>query len=410
MAEYQIVQLTGDGRCRWIHADSDGQRKSEVGSGALGDAAVAAGDREAIVLLPSEDVLTVTTELTVGGKKLMNALPYALEDQLADDVETLHFAPGKRLPNGLLPVAVIARAKMDDHLQALDMAGLRPRRIVPGYHGLAAVPNTLSMLFDGDDVMVNDGRGLMFSLPGARPSDIVAIAKSGDEDDALAAVQVYCDEDTRTSLQTEWALLEQEFDEVDIRVFPDGALPRLAVAVAGGEGVNLLQGDYGEKTSYEQAFQPWRGAAALVATSLLLVFASKVADYVRLGQEESALQAQFTEQYRSIRPNDAREVMDPLGTLNSLRRSLGGGSSGGSLFLPGMQELAKALAGSEVRLEAVSYRAGVMDVRLIAPNVTALDRLQQSVNESTQFSASIQSTTQSGDGINGRVQIRENGA
>ena len=68
----------------------------------------------------------------------------------------------------------------------------------------------------------------------------------------------------------EWARLRQHLDSVDINLLPDGVLPRLAVTVASGAGVNLLQGRYGESTDLAAVFRPWRYAAmlliALVAT------------------------------------------------------------------------------------------------------------------------------------------------
>ena len=119
MADYQVIQLRQDSSCRWVNIDSAGARKSEVWDGSLDQAAASNDGRPVIALLPSEDVLTITTELRARGNKLLNALPYALEDHVADDVDDLHFAPGQRMPNGLLPVAVIARAKMDAWLEAL---------------------------------------------------------------------------------------------------------------------------------------------------------------------------------------------------------------------------------------------------------------------------------------------------
>ena len=75
-----------------------------------------------------------------------------------------------------------------------------------------------------------------------------------------------------------------------------------------------------------------------------------------------------------------------------------------------MQQVASALSASNSRIEAISYRAGVIDIRLTAPDVAALDRIQQTVNASQRFTATIQSTTQSASGVNSRLQIRENGA
>ena len=81
------------------------------------------------------------------------------------------------------------------------------------------------------------------------------------------------------------------------------------------------------------------------------------------------------------------------------------------VFLPSLQRLAIAVGGNEqAAIQAISYRAGVVDVRLTAPDVATLDRIRQSVSESARFSASIQSTDRVGNRVNSRIQIREAGS
>ena len=60
-------------------------------------------------------------------------------------------------------------------------------------------------------------------------------------------------------------------------------------------------------------------------------------------------------------------------------------------------------------IETISFRAGVVDVRLTAPDVSTLDNIQRSVAQSGRFTATIQSTDQDGDKVNSRIQIKEGG-
>ena len=45
----------------------------------------------------------------------------------------------------------------------------------------------------------------------------------------------------------------------------------------------------------------------------LLGIVGKAADLYRLNGEQRALETQFAEEYRRIRPNDTREIVDPTG-------------------------------------------------------------------------------------------------
>jgi general secretion pathway protein L len=378
----------------------------------------AVGGREVIVLVPAGETSTLTCDLPAKGARLRAALPFALEEQVADEIEKLHFAPGTRRAGGDFPVVVVAHDRMNAWVERLSDAGIRPARLVPEDHGLAVVPNTLSMLVAEHQIVFNDGADLEFVMQGVTPTDALAAAglfgNEGLSDEAQEASRhllVYCEPTDEQRFENDWSVLRQHLDSVDINLLPDGVLPRLAVTVASGAGVNLLQGRYGERTDMSALFRPWRYAAALLLAIGVLGIAGKAIDYFRLSGEEAALKEQFTAEYRKIRPDDTREVMDPLGTVTSIRRSFGTAGAAPAVFLPSLQQLAAAIQeNKEAEILAISYRAGVIDVRLTAPDVATLDKIQKSVSQSTRFTASIQSTDRVGDQVSSRIQIREVGS
>jgi len=220
----------------------------------------------------------------------------------------------------------------------------------------------------------------------------------------------FCAAEREESLSHDWIALRHELHSVDVNVLPDGVLPKLAVTVAAGHGINLLQGQYGKKTEYSVLFRPWKAAAMLLLGLAVIAVGMKGVDYYRLLQDESSLRAQFNSEYRLIRPDDTREILDPVATVVSLRRSVGG-SAAPQVFLPSLRELGAAMAdNSAAQIETISYRAGVIDLRLTAPDVATLDNIQKAISASGRFQASIQSTDQVADKINGRIQIRESGS
>ena len=415
MAEYLVIRLgesAGDA-VSWIAVDDKGTRRGHADSGTLADAAGAIRDREAIVLVPATEVLTLSADIPAKGSRLQAALPYALEDQVADDVEDLHFAAGKRDPDGMLPVAVVRHDRLNEWLERLSNAGIDPSRIVPENHGLARTPNTLSMLVGEDVIMVNDGAATQFVLPGVTP--VGALTATGflnaPDDGTPRHLLVYCDDAVAGQHEKDWALLRHELSSVDVNLLPDGVLPRLAVTVASGAGVNLLQGPYGVKTELGGLFRPWRRAAMLLAGLVVVLFAVKGIDTYRLNAEIEDIRAQFSDTYLQIRPGASAEIVDPVGTVNSLRRSQVAVADGPQVFLPSLQQLAKAVDGkASVKIEAISYRAGIVDVRLLAPDIPTVDGIVQAVAASGRFDASLQSTDRVGEQVNVRLQIREAGA
>ena len=420
MTEFVVIRLSAtDSAVQWICVDDNGTRLSRVATGSIDKAAIEVRDRAVIVLVPATDVLTTSVHIPIrGGAKLRAALPFALEENLAADVESLHFAAGSPRASGRLPVAIVAREKMDDWLNLLDTAGITAAKIVSENYGLARIPGTMSMLIDDDCSMYNDGADAEFVMQGVTPGELLVAAGRPDasDDDATGDstpsghLVAFCTAQREADLTPEWAALRRELHSVDVNVLPDGVLAKLAVTVASGNGVNLLQGSYGPTADYAAYFAPWKLAGALLLGFALVLMTARGVDYYRLGKEEAVLRAQFSVEYRYHNPGDTREILDPLGAVASIKRGMGRSTSP-QVFLPSLRELGMAMeANSEAQIALISYRAGVMDIRLTTPDVATLVNIQKTVSASGRFQAAIQSTDQVADKIDGRIRIRESGS
>lgn len=420
MTNFVVIRLSATDRAvQWIFVDDKGTRQSRLASGSIEQVAREIGDRAVIVLVPAIDVLTTSVHIPIrGGAKMRAALPFALEENVADDVENLHFAAGAPRENGRLPVAIVARQKMDEWLSCLSEAGIQADRIVPENYGLARIPGTMSVLIDGDCSMFNDGADTEFVMQGVKPGELLATAGQyrANEDDTTGDgassghLVAFCDTEQEESLSQDWAALRDDLHSVDVNILPDGVLPKLAVTIASGNGVNLLQGRYGPTADYAAYFAPWKIASVLLLGFVLALMVARSVDYYRLGEEEAVLKAQFAEEYRYHSPGETGEILDPLRAVASIRRSMGTSTSP-QIFLPSLRELGLALAAnSAAEIELISYQAGVMDVRLTTPDVATLVNIQKAVSASGRFQAAIRSTDQVADKIDGRIRIRESGS
>ena len=116
------------------------------------------------------------------------------------------------------------------------------------------------------------------------------------------------------------------------------------------------------------------------------------------------------EEYREIAPG-ASEVRDPVAVISSLRSRTGSGGGESSVFLQSLEQLGAAMqANAEADIQAISYRGGVIDIRLTAPSVAVLDDIQRRIDQGGSFEAEIQSTDQDDDKVNSRIQIKAAGS
>src|SRR5690606_3089436 len=135
--------------------DGHGARLGSVQSGTLAEAAPQTIGRRVILLVPGPDVLLAEPVLPLkSGAKLAQIVPFALEEQLATDVEDLHFAVGKRDGRPGTPVAVVSRARMQEWQDTLTAAGIHADSIYAETAALPVTPNGVTLVIDAARVYV----------------------------------------------------------------------------------------------------------------------------------------------------------------------------------------------------------------------------------------------------------------
>ncbi len=171
MAETLLIRMAPDatGFRDWLLADDQGQAKSPVQVGAPDEGVIRATSR-IVVLVPGAEVLL--SEARVPGrnrKRALRAIPYALEERLAADVDNLHFALGPAQDDERFPVAVVDRSRMDAWAALLEDRGIEANQWLPDVLALPAPESgAWSLMIDAGTVLVRGGAYTGFaSEPGA---------------------------------------------------------------------------------------------------------------------------------------------------------------------------------------------------------------------------------------------------
>src|SRR6266540_6567169 len=112
---------------------------------------------EIIVWTPAAETLLLRASLpTRSAAKIAQALPYALEEQLVEPPERLHFAYTHEA-DGSLAVAVTSRERMDRWLSALAAAGLEPTRLAPVTLSPPLADRAWTLAFAGGEIVLRCG-------------------------------------------------------------------------------------------------------------------------------------------------------------------------------------------------------------------------------------------------------------
>jgi len=400
MAETLLIRLAAGTRGfrDWVLVDEQGQGKGPVQSG-VPDVGIINGVRRVVVLVPGAEVSVV--EARVPGRnrqRLLRAIPYALEEQLATDVEDLHFALGPVGEGDQYPVAVVERSNMDAWALLLRENGIQAEQLIP--ETLALPPDAgWSLMVDGETVLVRSG-------------DYGGFAADIDNLPVLFSLFQAKQQAPETALVFGSTILDLEAVDVE---FVDETVQPLEVLARGwaqAPGINLLQGAYSRREEWGRLLRPWKASAALLLAGFILVGVSTGLNYFHLSQQREQLSAEIETVYRKAFPQ-ARRIVNPRAQmeqkLNQFRRQAG---SGNTDFLAMFVETAGVVRATEgIKVRGASYRSGRLDLDLQADNLQILDSLKQSLVSSGLLSAEIQSaSTEADQKVKSRMRVQVKGS
>ena len=400
----------GQEETEWLTLDETGAPTPTRQRGSLSLAAAVWRTGRVVVLAPATQILLAEPELPPGsGAKLARAVPFALEEQLTEDVDLLSFAIGRRRGNGGTPVAVVSRAVLTAWLAELNAAGFDPQAI---YADISAMPEN-----PGQTVLWLEREPLAVRRPGALPFAVElspvkeALVVAGVIADPLDSAEpkpkesaiLYVTREDWARIQGEFEDLLEDFESLKVQLLTDGPLPWLARGLEAPEAVNLLQGEFSRTTDYSARWRQWRVAAAL-AVALLVVHVAAQALQIRHAKHDSAaLDAEISQLFSESMPGDA--PTDPRRQMQAKLERIRKSGAGPQYFLRTLQTLSGALAVTpKTAISALSYREDALDMTVSAPSLAALSQLTQFVGKEG-LAAEIQSSNPVAAGVEAHLHV-----
>lgn len=412
MADWLLIRLprTPDQPATWLTVDPRGNPSGPPQSGPLSLATPRAVGRRICVLVPGTDVLLAEPEVPMkAGTKLQQVVPFALEEQLADDIDDLHFAIGKRASDSSrTPVAVVRRSLMDEWLTSLKSSGLDPEAMYTESDLLPENPGQAIALMEEDVVVVRPPAGSPVTLPVEALGEALEIAQQATPELAatggIRGLVLYTGAAEWHQHSAKVESLRERFDGIKIQLLSAGPLALFGQQLPTAAPINLLQGSYTPTTARTVGWQSWKVAAILLACLVGLHVAGKAAELTALKRNEHTLDTSIGETFRTAMPGEQS-------TLNARRRmeerlaaAQNGGGPGG--LLPALQAVVQArTVAPGTTLKALTLRQGTVEMKVSAKDATSLDHVSQSL-KSNGWQAELTSGNTTGTGYEGRIQIR----
>jgi general secretion pathway protein L len=419
VADTAFIRMTdAAGGAAWAVLDSAGHLLTPVGRGSLAAARDAVAGHRVTVLVPATEAMATQAVLPAAGQaRLRQLAPYSLEDYVADDVEDLLFAVGPRFAAGATAVTVVARERLDTWLSDLRSAGIAPQAVCSEAEGVPDVPGTLCLMIEGERIYGRRAGQAPFAFEGLELTEALevlgivrTVAPTEEELEESPAdpapvdshLLLYVDQVGHARFEAELAALAAADIRSEVKVVADGVFPHLASTLAQRPATNLLQGSYAPKANWVAYARPWRTAAGLALAVLLIGLVSRGAEYLSLRREAAALDDRVAaECSRVVSATRVSSCQTQVRALLGQKAATPGSTE---TFLSTLGAVAESRA-EDLRIDALSYRNRVLDLQLVAANVSALDDFARMLQDTRRYAAKIESTSNTDKGVEGRVQV-----
>lgn len=409
MAEVLLLRLSRvpGQAATWLVVDSHGAPTGPPRSGPLSLALPRAGTRRVCVLVPGTDVLLAEPDLPVkSGAKLAQLVPYALEEHLADAIEDLHFAIGKRQGDaGRTRVAVVARSLLNDWLTQLRAAGIEPNALYADSDLLPRNPGQAVALLEEDAVFVRPPHGTPVTLPADALDQALEIARASADTAASggSGLVLYTGAAEWQQHAAQVEAMRPNFDGIKVQLLTDGPLALFAQQLPQDTAINLLQGDYAPASGRGAALKAWRVAAMLLGALLLLHIGGKIVQLRVLKNREHQVDASTRDVAHSVGETGVLDIRKHMEARVAAVRGAGGG------LLPALQALAQARGATPgTSVKALNFHGGALEMTLGAPDAASLAQLSQALRENG-WTAELGGGTNTADGYQGHLQVHANG-
>lgn len=417
-----LLRLPAPGQedTEWLTLDDSGQPATAKQRGPLSLAAAVGRSAKVVVLAPATQILLAEPELPPGsGVKLARAVPFALEEQLTEDVDELCFAIGRRQPNGRTPVAVVSRSVLQAWLAELAGAGIEPTALYADISLVPENPGQTVLWLEKDRLAVRRPGALPFAVELTPVAEALVVAgviqdplaqpsEESAQPSALESAVLYVTREDWALVQADFQALSAQFASLKVQLLADGPLPWLVRDLPTTHAVNLLQGEFARTTDYGASWHRWRMAAMLLGGLVAAHVAAAALQIHQANRESRRLDGEISQIFSQAMPTET--LQDPRRQMQSRLDRIRHSGPGPEYFLRTLDALSGALAATpKTKIDSLSYREQALDMKVTAPNLAALSQLSQLVGKQG-LSAEIQSSTPTDGGVEAHMQVRSEGA
>lgn len=397
-------------RATWALCNDAGEHTGKITAGSLDELSVIATRHPAVVLLNSQCLHINQLQLpTQNLQKMLKAVPYAIEEFIAEDIENFHFVIAKN--NNMTSVVGIDKTTLNHILQAFQNAAINIEKIIPDALCLPADESNKQWAclnyLDQTYLQTEKQRGMLF------PHDMlsyIATNKFKDEQQSLPdKILLFCEQentDAFNSFQTDTMSKHDEIETINV-VYNTHPLVVFCGNYKQALPLNLLQHKFRPKRKSSGYWHHWKLTAAIALIWLVLHLGWTAFQYSTVSEQNQLTKAKIEKIYLKAFPK-SRKIVNPRvqmeQKLNELKSGTGSGNAG-LVFLLAESFGTLNTDKSNFTLQSLTYRNNRMDIGLDSSNLQSIETLNKNLNNNANIKSQITSSSSEKDKVKGNLRI-----
>ena len=366
---------------------------------------IARGYRATLLLNSSHVNLTQVKIPSQNRQRQLQAIPYALEDQLADDIDDLHFAAGKKQADDNIPVITINRALLDHLTQDFKNAGVFIDTLSADVLALPFNNNQWTLLIDNQRALIRTGHFTGFYCD----LNIVPVflqALINQQESSPELLHIYVPEHLASEVES----LKITDLEINLEIIKESVFSIFARNLSSARQLNILQGTYTPKRESSGLIKPWKSVAAIFVAWLVLQLIYAGFESYQLENQNRELAGLIQKEFKKANPeankyNNMRKRME-----NKLKEARGGGDNkDDQLFLQLLSDATPAFINNQkITINGMVFRNKFIDIDLQADSLQTLEAVKTKLTTIPGLKTVI-STSVEKDKVKGRLRLETQG-
>ena len=394
----------------WALCNDDGELTSKISTGPLSELHSISSNHISIVLLNSQCLHINELQLpTQNMQKMLKAIPYAIEEFIADDIENFHFVAAKSKsassPANTTSVIGIDKSTLQSIIDQFQEANIFIEKIIPDALCMAANEQQWALLNFNDQsyLQTNPLSGITIShdvMP------YIIESKLNDEANEKPEKLLLFSEAENTTVFDSINFDDSQIERVNI-TYNAHPLVIFCGNYKQALPLNLLQHNFKPKSKSAGYWKHWRLAATLAGSWLLLHLGMTAFQYNQLQEENIVTKNQLEKIYKTAFPksrkinNPRRQMEQKLKTL----KSASGNATTGLLFM--LEETFGGLdqETKDITFQSFTFRNNRMDIGMESKNLQAIETLNKKLNTSKTIKSEISSSSSEKNIVKGNMRI-----